>query len=98
MAALVRPDVEWRPSEAGGRALHGTEDLQRYSCSHEIVMPTLRMFHGRGEDVLVEAEYESDDGSVRTVWLLYRYVLTAPPARLPLVPVGVSRSPSACFC
>ena len=73
MAALVPPDVEWRPSEAGGRALHGTEDLERFWCSREIVMPTLRMFHGRGDDVLVEAEYERDDGSVRTVWLLYRF-------------------------
>lgn len=73
MAALVPPDVEWRPSAAGGRALHGTEDLERFWCSREIVMPTLRMFHGRGDDVLVEAEYEPDAGSVRTVWLLYRF-------------------------
>jgi hypothetical protein len=73
MAALVPPDVEWRPSAAGGRALHGTEDLERFWCSREIVMPTLMMFHGRGDDVLVEAEYERDDGSVRTVWLLYRF-------------------------
>lgn len=73
MAALVPPDVEWRASEAGGRALHGAEDLERFWCSREIVMPTLRMFHGRGDDVLVEAEYDRDDRSVRTVWLLYRF-------------------------
>jgi len=70
MAALVPPDVEWRPSEAGGRALDGTEDLERFWCSREIVMPTLRMFHGRGDDVLVEAEYPE---TRRTVWFLYRF-------------------------
>ena len=36
------------------------------------MIPTLRMFHGRGDDVLVEAEYERDE-NVRTVWLLYRF-------------------------
>jgi hypothetical protein len=36
-------------------------------------MPKLRMFHGDGDDVLVEAEYRQDDRGVRTVWLLYRF-------------------------
>lgn len=31
------------------------------------------MFHGLGDDVLVEAEYARHDGSVRTVWLPYRF-------------------------
>jgi hypothetical protein len=73
MAALVPSDVEWRPTEAGGRALHGTEDLERFWCSREIAVPTLRMFHGRADDMLVEAQYERDDGSVRPVWFLYRF-------------------------
>ena len=65
MAALV-------PRAAGGRALHGTEELERFWSSREAVVPTLRMFSGRGDDVLVEAEYERDE-NVRTVWLLYRF-------------------------
>jgi hypothetical protein len=36
-------------------------------------MPSTRMFQGRGDDVLVEAEYTQDDGSARCVWLLYRF-------------------------
>jgi ketosteroid isomerase-like protein len=73
MAALVPPEVQWRPSAAGGRTLHGTEELERFWGSREVVVPTVRMFHGRGDDVLVEAEYQRDDESVRTVWLLYRF-------------------------
>lgn len=73
MAALVPDDAVWRPTKAEGRALHGTRDLQEFWASHEIVMPALRMFHGHRDDVLVEAEFPQDDGSIRTVWLLYRF-------------------------
>jgi hypothetical protein len=73
MAALIPPDVTWRPTAANGRALLGTDALDEFWSSREVVMPKLRMFHGRGDDVFVEAEYERDDGSVRTVWLLYGF-------------------------
>lgn len=73
MADLLPPDVVWRPLEANGRALHGTEELEEFWSAREAVTPTLRMFHGHGDDVLVEAEYTHDDGSVRTVWSLYRF-------------------------
>ena len=73
MAALVPPDVRWRPHEAGGRALHGTEELERFWSSREVVVPTRRMFHGQGDDVIVEAEYRDDDTSIRTIWLVFRF-------------------------
>ena len=73
MAALVPPDVRWRPHEAGGRALHGTEELERFWSSREVVVPTRRMFHGQGDDVIVEAEYRNDDTSIRTIWLVFRF-------------------------
>jgi hypothetical protein len=73
IAALIPPDVRWRPSAAGGQVLHGTKELEGFWGSREVVVPTLRMFHGRGDDVLVEGEYERDDQRLRTVWLLYRF-------------------------
>lgn len=73
MAELIPPEVSWRPSEADGRVLRGTEELDDFWSSREVVMPTLRMFQGHGDDVLIEAEYTRDDGSIRTVWLLYRF-------------------------
>jgi hypothetical protein len=73
MAELIPPDVTWRPLEAGGRVLRGTDDLSAFWSSREVEMPTLRMFHGHGDDVLVEAEYGHNNGSERTVWLLYRF-------------------------
>lgn len=69
MADLVPPDVTWRPLEAAGRPLHGTENLVAFWSSREVEMPTRRMFHREGDDVLVEAEYRRDDGSVTTVWV-----------------------------
>jgi ketosteroid isomerase-like protein len=73
MADLIPPDVTWRPLEAGGQALRGTEDLDKFWSSREVVVPTIRMFYGHGDDVLVEAEYPRHDGSHRTVWMLYRF-------------------------
>lgn len=73
MADLVPPDVRWRPHAAGGRALHGTQALDRFWSSREVAMPTLRMFHGRGDDVIVEAEYQNDDAGVRTMWMVFRF-------------------------
>lgn len=73
MAELVPPDVSWRPVEAKGHVLRGTQQLDDFWSSREYVMPRLRMFHGHGDDVLVEAENPRDDGSVRTLWLLYRF-------------------------
>jgi hypothetical protein len=73
MAELVPPDVIWRPLAANGRALHGTRELEEFWSSREMVIPSLRMFHGDGDDVLVSAEYGQDDGSARCVWLLYRF-------------------------
>ena len=74
MAELVPPDVSWRPVEAKGHVLRGTQQLDDFWSSRDYyVMPTLRMFQGHGDDVLVEAEYPRDRGSVRTVWLLYRF-------------------------
>ena len=73
MAELVPPDVRWRPLQGAGRSLQGTEDLAAFWASREVEMPSLRMFHGEGDDVLVEAEYRRDDGSDTTLWLLYRF-------------------------
>jgi hypothetical protein len=74
MAELVPPDVSWRPVEAKGHILRGTQELSDFWSSYgDYVMPRLRMFQGHGDDVLVEAEYPRDDGSVLTVWLLYRF-------------------------
>lgn len=73
MAQLLPPEVSWRPLEASGRTLRGTQELDEFWSSREVVMPTLTMFHGEGDDVLAEAEYARSDGSVRTVWLLYRF-------------------------
>lgn len=36
-------------------------------------MPTLRMFHGPWRRRTVEAEYRPNDGTEKTVWLLYRF-------------------------
>ena len=73
MTELVPPDVSWRPVEAKGHVLRGTRKLNEFWSSRNYVMPRLRMFQGHGDDVLVEAEYPRDDGSVLTVWLLYRF-------------------------
>lgn len=73
MAALIPPDVTWRPTAANGRALRGTDALYEFWSSRRIEMPKLRMFHGHGDDVLLEAEYSRAGGGGRTVWLLYRF-------------------------
>ena len=73
MAELIPSDVTWRPLEACGRSVHGTDDLNAFWSSREVEMPTIRMFHRNGDDVLVEAEYRPEDGGSRTVWLLYRF-------------------------
>jgi hypothetical protein len=73
VAELVPPDVIWRPLAANGRALHGTRELEEFWSSREVVMPSLTMFHGYGDDVLVSAEYGQEDGSARCVWLLYLF-------------------------
>jgi hypothetical protein len=72
MAELVAPDVRWRPIAADGRVLNGTRDLDEFWSAREFEMPSLRMFHGTGDDVLVEAEYRREDAHPRTVWLLHR--------------------------
>lgn len=66
MAALVPRDVRWRPLAEGGRVLRGTRELTEFWGSRDVEMPTLRMFHARGDDVLVEAAYRHDDGGVST--------------------------------
>lgn len=73
MADLVGDDVIWRPSAAQGRALRGTRELADFHSSAKPAMPALRMFRGNGDDVIVEAEYASEDGNSTTVWLLYRF-------------------------
>ena len=73
MAALVPPDVRWRPLGAGGRVFRGTRELTEFWASRDAEMPALTMFHGRGDDVLVEAEYGRDDQRRRAIWLLYRF-------------------------
>jgi hypothetical protein len=74
MAELVPPDVIWRPLAANGRALHGTREFEKFWSSREaVVMPSPRMFHGDGDDVLVAAEYGQEHGSAPCVWLLYRF-------------------------
>jgi ketosteroid isomerase-like protein len=73
MAELIPPDVTWRPLEADGHALEGTDGLDAFWSAREVEMPSLRMFHGNGDDVLVEAEYRHDGETVTTVWLLYRF-------------------------
>jgi SnoaL-like domain len=73
MAELVPPDVTWRPGQADGRCLQGTEDLAAFWASREVEVPSVRMFHGDRDDVLVEAEYRRDGASSTTVWLLYRF-------------------------
>lgn len=73
MADLVPPDVTWRPLEAGGGVLRGTEHLGEFWSSREFEMPTIRMFYGQGDDVMVEAEYSGHDQSARTIWLVYRF-------------------------
>lgn len=73
MAELVPPDVVWRPLAADGRCLQGTEDLAAFWTSCAFEMPTIRMFNGHRDDVLVEAEYPGDDAGGTTVWLLYRF-------------------------
>ena len=73
IADLVDDDVIWRPRAAQGHALRGTRELADFHSSAKRAMPALRMFRGNGDDVLVEAEYASEDGDVTTVWLLYRF-------------------------
>jgi hypothetical protein len=73
MAGLVPPDVRWRPSGAGGRVLRGTAELAEFWACRDAEVPSPRMFHGRGDDVLVEAERRPDDEHVTTIWLLYRF-------------------------
>jgi hypothetical protein len=73
VAALVPPDVRWRPLAGGGRVLHRTCGLTEFWGAPGTEMPTPRMFHGRGDDVLVEAESRQDDDTVSTIWLLYRF-------------------------
>jgi len=70
MADLVPAHVTWRPLEVNARALRGTQALDEFWSWREFEMPTLRMFHGNGDDVLVEAEYPE---TRRTVWFLYRF-------------------------
>src|SRR5947208_12286218 len=65
MADLVPDDVQWRPLEAEGRTLDGTGELQEFWASHVVSLPTPRMLHGRGDDVLLQAELRLSDGSVR---------------------------------
>lgn len=73
MAELVPADVAWRPLAADGRCLQGTEELVAFWASRTFEVPTIRMFNGERDDVLVEAEYRGDDGSITSVWLLYRF-------------------------
>jgi hypothetical protein len=47
--------------------------LQAFWASHVVELPTPRMFHGRGDNVLLQAELPLPDGTVRTMWLLYRF-------------------------
>lgn len=73
MAELVPADVAWRPLAADGRCLQGTEELAAFWASRSFEMPTIRMFNGERDDVLVEAEYLGDNRSGTTIWLLYRF-------------------------
>ena len=73
MAGLAPPDVRWGPLDVRGRPLHGTRQLAEFWDGRGIEVPSLRMFHHVGDDVVVEAEY-GDDGEVeRTVWVLFRF-------------------------
>jgi hypothetical protein len=73
MSKLTPPDVIWRPLAASGHTLHGTRELEEFWSSRDVVMPSLRMFHGHGNDVLVLADYPQEDGTVSSVWLRYRF-------------------------
>jgi hypothetical protein len=73
MAELVPADVAWRPLAADGRCLQGTEDLAAFWASRAFEMPSIRMFNVERDNVLVEAEYQGEDESATTIWLLYRF-------------------------
>ena len=73
MAAMTPPDVRWHPSAADGQALHGTRQLTDFWDGRDLRVPSVRMFHHLGDDVLVEAEYDDNGEPLRTVWLLFRF-------------------------
>lgn len=73
VAEFVPRDVEWRPMAGEVREAGSSQDVDEFWSSEAIERTTPTMFHASGDDVLVEAHDERDDGDGRTLWSLYRF-------------------------
>jgi ketosteroid isomerase-like protein len=72
LARHVPDDVEWKPSGSDGRLLRGTRELRDFWSAREAELPEPTMFHGRGDDVLVRAEFPQRLAA-QPLWLVYRF-------------------------
>lgn len=70
-AALVPDDVKWRSFWAGGRTLHGTQELLRFWSTRPTPRLRADAFTSVRDDVLVTWQLETE--APKDMWSLYRF-------------------------